>query len=96
MQLNSAYLRRIKFTGYQYRYYTTDDCHDSVLNKLLEDIVRCNGPNPLHRHLNIIVYAPFNVYGKGITPQTVPMTESVVVVLELQNHVRICTSVDNI
>jgi hypothetical protein len=32
--LNSAYLRHRKCTGCQYRYWTLDECHDSVLNKL--------------------------------------------------------------
>ena len=34
--------------------------------------------------------------GLTITPQTVPMTERVVVVLESQRHVRICTSFERI
>jgi len=42
------------------------------------------------------MYAPSNVYGNSITPQTVLMTELVMIVLELQHHVRICTSFDSI
>ena len=54
-----------------------------------------NGLNSLHVHLAVI-YAPFNVYGNVITPQTVPMTKIVVIAQQLQRHVRISTSFDSI
>ena len=45
-------------------------------------------------HLTVM-YAPSNVYRNATTPQTAPMTERVVVVLELQRHVRIDPSMDS-
>lgn len=43
----------------------------------------------------LVPQASSNVYGNTIIPQTVPMAEFVVIVLELQCHVRIGTFFDS-
>ena len=80
-----TYLRSTHFICDQNQYWTPHECHDSGRNnenKLLEDWMLGNGLYSLHRKLTVMY--------------TVPMTECVVVVLELQWHVRISTSFDSI
>jgi len=79
-----TYLRRRKFTGCSYLYWTPDEYHVSVFNydsKLLGDWMLGNGLNSLHLHLAVM---------------HTPMAERVVIVLELQRRVRIGTSFDSI
>jgi hypothetical protein len=62
-------------------------------NNVLDDWMQCIGLNSLHIYF-IVMYAPSN--GNAITSQTIPMTDHLVVILELQPHVRIGASFDSI
>lgn len=54
--------------------------------------------NAWQRHQPVAhsMYTPSHDYGNYVTPQTIPMTERFWVILELQRHDRICTSVDRV
>jgi len=62
-------------------------------NNVLEDWMLGIGLNSLNIY-SIVMYALSN--RNAMTPQTVPMTDHLVVILELQPHVRIGTSFDSI